>query len=310
MTSAKNRYICTPSTGAPKWYLPILGVASFVAVWWFFTAPINVNPDDPEGPKVPRLLARIFPTPQATATAFLDIFVDSPETVVDEESGAVVPLVSPDDSVAAASWKKFTNAGAIRNGWISCVRIAKAVFWACLIGIPIGILMGGFGWIESFFSLLVFPMKNAPISAFLPMFLVAFVGEQFKVNFLAFGTLLYVIPLTFDAVRSTPPAIIDRAVYLGCRRLGTLWYFAIPSSMPRIAEAFLICIGIATSYLVMAEIINVTTGMGAAIQYAVSREQASKMGAYIIEIILLSVALQGMLGKMRQLSPLLRGERS
>jgi ABC-type nitrate/sulfonate/bicarbonate transport system permease component len=189
----------------------------------------------------------------------------------------------------------------LHEGWASLRRVLLAVGLAALVGIPIGVAMGAFGRVESFLKWLIFPFRSAPITAFIPVFMLFFgIDEGMKVWFLFFGTVVYIIPLTFDAVRAVPEHYIDAAVDFGFRPFGTLIHFVVPAAWPRIFDAIKVCTGIAWTYLVAAEIVNLTTGLGAVVQHAQRFQNTPKVYAGILLILIIGNATDFILGRIKK----------
>jgi ABC-type nitrate/sulfonate/bicarbonate transport system permease component len=202
---------------------------------------------------------------------------------------------------AAALGKMVSDGTLVREGWASLRRVLLAVSLAALVGIPIGVLMGAFGRVESFLKWLVFPFRTAPITAFIPVFMLFFgIEEGMKVWFLFFGTVVYIIPMTFDAIRAVPEQYIDAAVDFGFSPFGTLVHFVLPAAWPRIFDAIKVCTGIAWTYLVAAEIVNVTTGLGAVVQHAQRFQNTPKVYAGILLILLIGNATDFLLGLVKR----------
>lgn len=287
MANQRARYICIPTTGMLKYLLPVGGLVAFIMAWFMVTDSKIVNPN-------------FLPPPDTTAVAFVDLFRDAPAHVPDEVTHQLRPI--------RPGWDTFKHTSAVQGTRATVERIAKAVGWACLFGIPLGILLGAFGMFESLFAALIPPMRNAPITAFIPLFMLIFgIDENLKVYFLAFGTLVYIIPTTFDAIRNVDQAIIDVGVDRGFKPLSLLWYFIIPSALPRIFEGIGICTGIAWTYVVAAETVNVTTGIGAVIANASRVQNTPKVYAGIILILILGV-ITAYIFKMCQKHPMLKPE--
>lgn len=201
---------------------------------------------------------------------------------------------------ARALGKLLTDGSLARDGWASVRRVLYAVSLSAVIGIPIGIAMAAFGRVESLLKWVVLPFRTAPITAFIPIFMLFFgIEEQMKVWFLFFGTVVYLIPLTFDAVRAVPPEYIDAAVDYGFSPFGTLRHFVVPAAWPRIFDAIKVCTGIAWTYLVAAEIVNVTTGLGAVVQHAQRFQNTPKVYAGILLIVLIGNVTDYLLGAIR-----------
>jgi len=148
---------------------------------------------------------------------------------------------------------------------------------------------------------MIFPFRTTPITAFIPLFILFFgIEEQMKVWFLFFGTVVYIIPLTFDAVRAVPPEYVDAAVDFGFRPMGTLIHFVIPAAWPRIFDAIAVCTGIAWTYLVAAEIVNLTTGLGAIVQHAQRFQDTPKVYAGILLILIIGNVTDFLLDLIRR----------
>jgi NitT/TauT family transport system permease protein len=189
----------------------------------------------------------------------------------------------------------------LREGWASVRRVLLAISLAAAVGIPIGVAMGAFGRVESFLKWLVFPFRTAPITAFIPVFMLFFgIEERMKVWFLFFGTVVYVIPMTFDAIRAVPQEYVDAAVDFGFTPWGTLRHFMIPAAWPRIFDAIQVCTGIAWTYLVAAEIVNVTTGLGAVVQTAQRFQNTPKVFAGILFILIIGNLTDLALGRIKR----------
>lgn len=187
------------------------------------------------------------------------------------------------------------------QGWASLQRVLLAVLLAAVVGIPIGVLMGAFGKIEGLLKWLVFPFRSAPITAFIPVFMLFFgIEEGMKVWFLFFGTVVYIIPMTFDAIRAVPEQYVDAAVDFGFSPWKTLVHFVFPAAWPRIFDAIKVCTGIAWTYLVAAEIVNVTTGLGAVVQHAQRFQNTPKVYAGILFILLIGNATDLVLGQIKK----------
>jgi ABC-type nitrate/sulfonate/bicarbonate transport system permease component len=202
---------------------------------------------------------------------------------------------------ASALWGIFADGSFIRDGWASIRRVLLAISLSAAVGIPIGVAMGAFGRVEAVLKWVVFPFRTAPITAFIPLFILFFgIDEQMKVWFLFFGTVVYIIPLTFDAVRAVPQEYVDAAVDFGFRPLGTLIHFVVPAAWPRIFDAITVCTGIAWTYLVAAEIVNLTTGLGAVVQQAQRFQNTPKVYAGILLILIIGNVTDFLLGWIRR----------
>jgi len=265
------KYICVKPQGAARVYLPFIGLAGLLLGWHLLADSGKINPNFLAGPG-------------ATASALVGMFYDAPTQVPDPVTGELKPVTG--------AWEIFKNSSGTKGIINSVHRIGLAVFWACVFGLPIGILMGAFGLFEGLFMFIIPPMRNAPITAFLPLFLLIYgIDDSMKVSFLAFGTIVYIIPAAFDAIRNVRPEYIEKAADMGFTRVRALWYFVLPASLPRLWDGIRICSGIACTYLVVAETQNITNGLGAVIAGAQRVQNTPKVYATIFVIIVLGVLL-------------------
>lgn len=285
----KARYICVPPAGVWRYVLPVIGLGVFIMFWQVITDGGWFNPN-------------FLPAPGVVGGAFVALFTEFP---------ANIPVGDGTFRPASGWWDGFSHSPAILHGSASIERVTASVWYACLVGLPIGILMGAFGAFEGLCKALVEPMRNAPIIAFLPLFMLIWgVEEQMKIGFLTFGTVVYIIPATFDAVRNVPHDIVDKAVDHGFRPLGALWHYVLPAALPRIFDGVRLCTGIAWTYLVAAEIMNVTTGLGAVIQNARRVQNTPRVYAAILLILILGVLTDLAFRAVKRVAPILQQEKS
>jgi ABC-type nitrate/sulfonate/bicarbonate transport system permease component len=278
-------------TGSLKIILPLAGLLVLLMAWVAITDLKVVN-------------SNFLPSPGATGQAAVDMMFDAPPLVPDA-AGKLRPRVKVG---VLGVWETFRYSSGVQGTVASVKRIAQAVMWSCLIGIPIGILLGAFGGLEAFFRLIILPMRNAPITAFVPLFLLMYgIAEALKVNFLVFGTVVYIIPMTFDAVRNVRPEIVDKAVDQAFKPASALWFYVLPSALPRIYDSVRVCTGIAWTYLVLAETMNVTDGLGSVIANAGRLQNTPRVWAGILIIIILG-NLTDALFKLGQRLPMLNPE--
>jgi ABC-type nitrate/sulfonate/bicarbonate transport system permease component len=175
-------------------------------------------------------------------------------------------------------------------------RVVLAVFLMVLAGVPIGILMGASPRIDAALSPLVDPLRYAPITAFLPLFIMWFgIEERMKVAFLWFGGVVYLVPMVRDAVRSVPLDYVVQAEDLGLSGLETVRHVLVPLALPRIADAVVVDFGIAWTYIVVAEYVNAKEGLGNLIQVARRLSATDQVFALIAVILALALLTDGSL---------------
>ena len=177
----------------------------------------------------------------------------------------VNPLfMPPPQKVLAGLYTLIVEQNFLLDIGISILRIMASFFAACLIAIPLGILMGSFKRVEALVNPLVSAWRYLPAPSFIPLLLMWFgTGEGQKMALLFIGVLWFLITIIMDHVKSVRTELIETSVTLGGDRSQVLWTVVIPSSMPKIVVAMRQMLAVSWTYLVIAEIVAATTGIGA-----------------------------------------------
>ncbi len=175
-------------------------------------------------------------------------------------------------------------------------RVVLAVLLMVGVGVPLGVAMGASPRIDAALSPLIDPLRYAPITAFLPLFIMWFgIEERMKVAFLWFGGVVYLIPLVRDAIRSVPLDFVVQAEDLGLSGIETVRHVLVPLALPRIADAIVVDFGLAWTYIVVAEYVNAREGLGNLIQVARRLSATDQVFALIAVILALALATDGSL---------------
>lgn len=187
----------------------------------------------------------------------------------------------------------------------SVTRVAAAALLIVVTGIPLGILMGASPRINALLSPLVDPFRSAPIVAILPIIIMWLgIGEQMKVAFLWAGSVVYLIPMVRDAIRSVPRIYWVKVKDLGGTDFENIWYGVIPAAKPRIWDAVTVAVSIEWTYITVAEYVNAESGLGQMIQNARRFSDMGQVFAGILVIIVLAlITYQAMVFTRRKLYP-------
>jgi NitT/TauT family transport system permease protein len=88
-------------------------------------------------------------------------------------------------------------------------------------------------------------------------------GDMQKLALLFIGVLWFLVTLIMDHTKAVRQELIETAVTLGAKRRQTLWTVVVPAAMPDIVVAMRQMLAVSWTYLVIAEIITSTNGIGA-----------------------------------------------
>lgn len=181
------------------------------------------------------------------------------------QAGWVNPLLVPSPlQVLATLYELFAEREFLSDVLISIARILGSFLVACLIAIPLGILMGSFKSVEASVNPFISAWRYLPAPAFIPILLMWFgTGEEPKLALLFLGVIFFLITLIMDHTRQVRTELIETAMTLGANRSQILWTVVVPAVLPSIVVSMRQMLAIAWTYLVIAEIIASTTGIGA-----------------------------------------------
>ncbi|MDP4624876.1 MAG: ABC transporter permease [Akkermansiaceae bacterium] len=176
-------------------------------------------------------------------------------------------LPAPDE-VIETGWSLFTrpprNDGATMGERYrsSLGIIFRGFLWACLIGVPIGILCGTY----SFFSTLLEPFTDffrympAPTFSTLLVAVLA-AGDSPKIALVLIGTLPHMILMISKTTRLLDPALLEAAQTLGAKPRQMIGSVVLPGIAPNLYNDLRILLGWAWTWLVIAELIGVKSGL-------------------------------------------------
>jgi len=171
--------------------------------------------------------------------------------------------------VIVALYTLFAENRFLNDVFVSVWRVLFSFALACMIAIPLGILMGTFRVVEAFFNPFVSAWRYLPAPSFIPLLLMWFgAGDMQKLSLLFIGVLWFLITLIMDHVKSVSNDLIRTAVTLGGSRIQVLRTVIVPASLPSIMIAMRQMLAVSWTYLVIAEITAADVGIGAVMMRA------------------------------------------
>jgi NitT/TauT family transport system permease protein len=145
----------------------------------------------------------------------------------------------------------------------SFLRVTAGFVAAAALAVPLGILAGSFGLASSLLEPLCEFLRYIPVPALIPLVMIlAGIDEGAKITLVFLGTFFQLLLMTADEVRRVPMALVQVTQSLGATRLEVVWRVLLPAALPGISHALRICNGWAWSYVVVAELVAATEGLG------------------------------------------------
>ena len=175
---------------------------------------------------------------------------------------------------------------------VSAFRILMGFAIATVMAIPIGTLMGVNSRVEAALEPLMDFIRYMPVVAFVPLTIVwVGIDENQKFLIIWMGTFFQQVLMVADAVRRTPRTLVSLGETLGLTWSQQLVRIVVPSAMPRIWDALRITLGWAWTWLVVAELVAASSGMGYRITVAQRFFETDLIIGYVLVLGVLGLIL-------------------
>jgi len=171
--------------------------------------------------------------------------------------------------VARALYTGFTTRPVLRGDlWLheSLAMSLKTIFLGFLIssavGVPLGILCGAFAAVARMTEPFVDFIRYMPAPAFGALMVAIFgIHLEPKVAIIVIGTFFQQVLVVANTVRKTDPCLLEAAQTLGARRKHLVLRVLVPASLPDLYNDLRILLGWAWTYLIVAEVVGVSSGI-------------------------------------------------
>ena len=157
----------------------------------------------------------------------------------------------------------YQGATLLQHLGASLYRILVAFTLACLIGIPLGVLMGVSRNARALLNPLIeFYRPLPPLGLYTLLVMWLGIGESSKLSLLFLAGLPGIVISTIQAVTSVDPVYVRAAQSLGATRRDLLFHVYLPAAGPLILAGMRISLGFTYTVLVAAEIVAASAGIG------------------------------------------------
>ena len=157
----------------------------------------------------------------------------------------------------------LTEGRLLADIFASVYRILLGFLLSLIVSLPLGIALGVSRRFEAFTEPLVAFIRYIPPSAFIPLAIIWFgIGELEKVVILFLGVAPYLTLLIADIVINTRRELVEAALTLGASGKGIITKVVFPNALPGIWDSFRIMIGAAWTFVIIAEIVGASSGLG------------------------------------------------
>jgi NitT/TauT family transport system permease protein len=228
------------------------------------------------------------------------------------KAGWVTPLFLPPPEKVLARLQELGSSGKLLDDMlISIYRISLGFLISTAFALPIGILIGSYRAWEAMIEPLVDFIRYMPVVAFVPLTILwTGTGDAQKFLIIFIGTFFQQVLLVMDNVKSVPRDFINLGRTLQMPESRILTRIILPSAMPGIWDSMRISLGWAWTWLVVAELVAATSGLGYRITTAQRFFQTDTIFGYLLLLGMLGLATdQAMKWGSRRLFRYLRQSR-
>ncbi|WOI46668.1 ABC transporter permease [Acidovorax sp. BLS4] len=157
----------------------------------------------------------------------------------------------------------FTECGFHKDIGMTVWRVLGGFLLAAVVAVPLGIAMGAWKPVEAFFEPFVSFCRYLPASAFIPLLILwAGIGEAQKLLVIFIGSVFQITLMVAVTVGGARRDLVEAAYTLGAGNTGIVRRVLIPGAAPGIAETLRLVLGWAWTYVIVAELIGSSSGIG------------------------------------------------
>lgn len=152
----------------------------------------------------------------------------------------------------------------VRNLMYSCSLNGAGYIEAVAVCLPLGIVIGLFPLFNEMFTKPVNSIRAIPLTACTGLFMEWFgIDNLMKIQFLSFGIIVYLLPVVVQRTREAPAVYQQTAFTLGATKWQMLRTVFWPYVRSTIILDIAVLVAISWTYIIIAEMMNNTGGIGA-----------------------------------------------
>ncbi|MEW7280056.1 ABC transporter permease subunit [Aquimarina sp. 2201CG1-2-11] len=202
----------------------------------------------------------------------------------------VYPLLPSPIKVIKAFPDLNKNDDVIGNTFFSIKLNFFGYILAILVSIPIGFLLGLVPLFRGLFSQIINSYRFIPLTAVTGIFIMWLgLGSNMKVSFLAFGIVVYLIPVVIQRIDEVQNVYLNTVFTLGATSWQTIRTVYIPYVFSKIIDDIRVLTAISWTYITIVEMLNKGGGIGELIWTAKRQSRIDKAFAILIIIVVIGI---------------------
>jgi NitT/TauT family transport system permease protein len=178
----------------------------------------------------------------------------------------------------------------VRNTFYSIKLNFLGYVEAILISLLLGFIIGLFPIIKNIFNKYVDAIRFIPLTAVTGLFIAWFgIETNMKVQFLSFGIVVYLLPVVVQRITEVDEIYLQTSYTLGATKWQIFKTVYWPYVTSKIFEDIRVLTAISWTYIIVAELVNKTGGVGALIFTAARQSRLDKVFAVLFVIIIIGI---------------------
>lgn len=196
-------------------------------------------------------------------------------------------LMPAPSGVARAFWKLAVSGELNRHFAATLLEFGYGFSAACLIGIPLGYLMGMHKWLEEWMDPWIATLYSIPIITFVPLIIIWFgIGMFSKVVVVFKITVVELILNTAAGVKTIDPLWLEVSKSFRLSRWKTTYKVRLPAALPFIVTGMRLGVGRALLGVIAAELLASNAGLGYLLRDASETWDSPKL---FVTVVLLAI---------------------
>ena len=237
--------------------LGVLGLIITIAVWWVFAEGFSRQMP------VVDINKRLPSTLNNDVNIDSLIAADSLKFANATEFRKVYPVLPRPDHVFMSYKTLFGKdmlfANAMHSVWLN----TQGYFWAILWALPLGFLLGLIPAVRQMFSGQVNALRFLPLTALSGLFLTWFgINDTMKIAFLAFGILVYLLPVVIQRINEVDSVYLKTVYTLGATDWQSIKSVYLPAVFTKLIDDIRVLTAISWTYIIIAELLSRSPGIG------------------------------------------------
>lgn len=206
-------------------------------------------------------------------------------------TGWVGKSILPDPMSVLISYKELHfNDLLVRNTLFSIKLNIFGYAEAIAISLLLGFIIGLFPVVKGIMNRYVDAIRFIPLTAVTGLFIAWFgIETNMKVQFLSFGIIVYLLPVVVQRITEVDLIYLQTSYTLGATKWQTFKTVYWPHVTSKIFDDIRVLTAISWTYIIVAELVNKTGGVGALIFTAARQSRLDKVFAVLFVIVIIGI---------------------